>query len=74
MKAIHVKYNVEFDIPIKIEDSNINPVAYGLITALMEQAVKTQIFYFKKDRVPPSTMRAKNIKISHDISIQDYQI
>lgn len=74
MKAKHVKYTVEFDIPIKLEDSTMNPMAYTFITSLIEQAVKTQIFYFKKDGLPPYTMRAKNINITYDTSIQDYQI
>lgn len=74
MKATHVTYTVEFDIPIKIEESTMNPVAYTFITTLIEQAIKTQIFYFKKDGIPPYTMRAKNIKIAYDTTVQDYQI
>ena len=74
MKAHHVKYTVEFDVPIKIEESTMNSNAYNFITSLIEQAVKTQIFYFKKETMPPYTMRAKNIKISYDTCVQDYQI
>jgi hypothetical protein len=74
MKAYHVKYTVEFDIPIKIEDTKMNPNAYDMITALMEQSVKTQLFYFTKQGVPPHSVRAKNIKVLHETSVQDYQI
>lgn len=74
MKAIHIKYTTEFDVPIKIEDTNMNPNAYNMIYALMEQAIKTQVFYFTKEGKSPYTMRAKNIKISHETTIQDYQI
>lgn len=74
MKATHVKYTIEFDIPIKIEDSVMNPMAYTFITSLVEQAVKTQIFYFKKEGLPPYTMRAKNITVAYDTTVQDYQI
>lgn len=74
MKATHVKYSVEFDIPIKIEDSVMNPMAYTFISNLIEQAIKTQIFYFKKEGLSPYTMRAKNITISYETAVQDYQI
>ena len=74
MKSHHVKYTVEFDIPVKIEDSKINPAGYSFITSLMEQAVKAQLFYFTKEGISPYTMRAKNIKVSYDTTIQDYQI
>jgi hypothetical protein len=74
MKANHVKYTVEFDVPIKIEDSVMNPNAYDFITALMEQAVKAQAFYFTKQGIRPHAIRAKNIKVSYETSVQDYQI
>jgi len=74
MKAKHIKYTVEFDVPVKIEDANMNVNAYNMITALMEQSIKTQLFYFTKEGVPPHSVRAKNIKISHDTILQDYQI
>lgn len=74
MKAYHVKYTVEFDIPIKLEDSKMNPNAYTFIHTLMEQSVKTQLFYFTKQGVPPHSVKAKNIKVSHETSVQDYQI
>lgn len=74
MKAHHVKYTVEFDIPIKIEDSKMNPNGYSFITALMEQAVKAQVFYFTKEGISPYTIRAKNIKVSYETVVQDYQI
>jgi len=74
MKAYHIKYTVEFDVPIKIEDSKMNPNAYNMITALMEQSVKTQLFYFTKEGVPPHSVRAKNIKVSNETTTQDYQI
>lgn len=74
MQAYHVKYTVEFDIPIKIEDTKMNPNAYNMITALMEQSIKTQLFYFTKQGVPPHSVKAKNLKVSHEISVQDYQI
>jgi hypothetical protein len=74
MKAKHIKYTVEFDVPIKIEDTKMNPNAYDMITALMEQSIKTQLFYFTKDGVPPHSVRAKNIKVSYETTVQDYQI
>jgi hypothetical protein len=52
----------------------MNPNAYDMITALMEQSVKTQLFYFTKQGVPPHSVRAKNIKVLHETSVQDYQI
>jgi hypothetical protein len=45
-----------------------------MITALMEQSVKTQLFYFTKEGVPPHSVRAKNIKVSNETTTQDYQI
>ena len=74
MKAKHIKYTVEFDVPIKIEDTKMNPNAYDMITALMEQSIKTQLFYFTKDGVQPHSVRAKNIKVSYETTVQDYQI
>jgi len=74
MKAKHIKYTVEFDVPIKIEDTKMNPNAYDMITALMEQSIKTQLFYFTKPGIPPHSVKAKNIKVSHETSVQDYQI
>lgn len=74
MKAYHVKYTAEFDVPIKIEDATMNNNVYDMIKALIEQSIKTQIFYFKKESSHPYTIRAKNIQVSHETTIQDYQI
>lgn len=74
MKAQHAKYTVEFDVPIKTEDYKFETYALEQITNLFEQAVKIQLFYFRKEGMPTQTVRAKNIKINHEVTIQDYQI
>ena len=74
MKATHVKYTVEFDIPIKIDDSVMNIDGYEYVQTLFENAVKVQWFYFKKEGSPPYSTRAKNIKISKECTLQDYVI
>jgi hypothetical protein len=74
MKAHHVKYTVEFDIPMKIEDSTLNKVSYETIKSLIEQSIKIQLFYFSKEGISPYTARAKNIKITQENILQDFQI
>lgn len=74
MKKYHIKYTVEFDVPIKIENSTLNHNVYDMIKNLIEQSIKTQIFYFKKESMSPYMMRAKNILISHETAIKDFQI
>ena len=74
MKANHVKYTIDFDIPIKMEDFTLDPQSFPDISNLLEHAMKIQLFYYRKSGQPTHTMRAKNIKVQHEINIQDYEI
>lgn len=74
MKAEHVKYTIEFDVPIKITDAVPNHTAYNYLDKLLLQAVKTQMFYYRKENERPFSARATNIKIEHETSFIDYQI
>lgn len=74
MKAHHIKYTIEFDVPIKIEDSKLVKNIYERIEALLEQSIKTQMFYFTKEGMSPVTTKAKNIKYSHETTLVDFQI
>jgi hypothetical protein len=65
MNAHHVKFNIEFDIPIKIEGFELSPMAFELIEKLIFEAVNVQRFYFKKQGEPPYCVRAKNISLSY---------
>ncbi len=74
MNAQHVKYTVEFDIPIKIDGYTVNPTAFEMIDALITQAIKAQNFYFRKDKEPYFVSRAKNINVSHISEVKQISI
>lgn len=74
MNAHHVKYTVEFDIPIKIDGYKMNEMAYELMNQLMLHSVKVQRFYFNKKGCPNHSIKAKNIKVSYTTEIKDVEI
>lgn len=74
MQAHKIKYTIEFDIPIKIEGSQLNPKNFVSIEAMFEQACKVNLFYFKKEGEDAYHMRAKNVKITKEQTIGDYVI
>lgn len=73
MNAHHVKYTIEFDIPIKIDGYDINPMVYKILDDLFSTAIKSQRIYFKKDGSPPYHTRSKNTVISHESSIVPFE-
>jgi hypothetical protein len=74
MNAQHIKYTVEFDLPIKIDGYTVNPQAFDMIDALITQAIKAQNFYFRKEKEPYFIARAKNINLSHTSEIKTISI
>jgi hypothetical protein len=71
MKIHKVKYTIEFEIPEKITDSKLNEKAYENLAALLIQAVKLQIFYFKPPTLPVYHARPKEIKCTREITIEN---
>lgn len=69
MNSHRIKYTVEFDVPIKIDGFELNQQCFDNIDQLIQYAIKTQLFYFSKKGESPHSIRAKNIKITHETSI-----
>jgi hypothetical protein len=69
MNAHHIKYTVEFDIPIKIDGFDLNPQCFEIINQLIQYAIKTQRFYYSKPGNLTHSTKAKNIQITHETSI-----
>jgi hypothetical protein len=47
MNSHKIKYTVEFEVPIKIDDYELNPKCFENIDQLLQYAIKTQLFYFR---------------------------
>jgi hypothetical protein len=74
MNVHHVKYTVEFDIPIKISGSNLNPMVWTYLEDLLKHSVKTQLFYLSKEGEVTYSVRGKNITLSREIDDRDVEI
>ena len=74
MNVTHVKINLEFDIPQKIEGADLDAHVYSIIEQLMIQSVKAQLFYFKKATEPTFSVRAKNINFTFETDKRNVHI
>lgn len=74
MKAKHVKFTVEFDVPIKDAAATMNETAYNDIYEYIHRCVNYQRFYFVRGDLPSHYMRTRNISIVKEITDTDIKL